>query len=371
MVSVNYSVEMAGMVLESGSCVQWMVGGEETVQSPWAGRLEAAVCSMRVGTRAKVELRGEYAAEEATASESQPCAICTIELVELASYKATPDEVFDFACMCRAAGNTHFRAGCTWRALQKYEHCLEVIARGRQEDAQLKDRVRVDVYFQLRRDVLLNISACSLLLALWRKAEHTASMALELDPGILCTALLSRPENVNSGNLKGLLRRSRALAARTLFHEAKVDLEELLRIDPRNTTAIKELKEIKKARRRQVRGEREFFTSFYDGYRKGQCNIVEKDQTTLEWEAQLESQRNIAEEQEALREMIQIQRECELKEQAEMVKRIDRIKAGDDYQEIVNSLPIGPMRPPGSELGGVIKKSELQEFLATKKANRK
>ena len=85
--------------------------------------------------------------------------------------------------------------------LTRWLHCTALLTRCAYR---LEDH-RQEAYATLRRDVLLNIAACSLPLQLWKKAEYTCTAAMDIDPA----------------NLKGLLRRSRARAALSLFEEAR------------------------------------------------------------------------------------------------------------------------------------------------------
>lgn len=246
----------------------------------------------------------------------------------------------DFACACRAAGNAQFRGGHQWRALHRYELALEVIGRGKSKNAEQEPTERDETYQTLRRDVLLNIAACALPLELWRKAEYVCTAAMDID----------------KGNHKALLRRSRALAAVQRFEEARADLRELVRLDPENATARIELSEVGKSLGKQVKAQREFSSDFWsgyvdgDGYGAAELPVKEdsESESTDEFEEDLkEIHRRMREHGEENERLVQQQ-----------MKLSQRIENGEDPEEVMADAVHGPMLPEGAERGGVIKRKK-------------
>ncbi|EOD23280.1 hypothetical protein EMIHUDRAFT_239918 [Emiliania huxleyi CCMP1516] len=93
-----------------------------------------------------------------------------------------------------------------------------------------------------------NLAACHLKLGAVPKARDCCSKALALDPG----------------HLKARFRRGKCLAALGALDDARDDLETVLRADPENREAHRELRELKMRLAAQRRREAKKFAGFFD-----------------------------------------------------------------------------------------------------------
>lgn len=209
--------------------------------------LERAVASMAVGEHARFAVHSDlvYGAAGCGGGAVPGCgmldfAVELLEVREPASHNdacgaaGSAEERLQWALRAKDRGNVDFKAGTLECAAQTYEAALRLLGcidadpevdDGSWQDAALReerDKVAVSCF--------LNLAQCELKLERFLEAQSHASAALALDPA----------------NSKAIYRRGLAHMAMGLWEQARADLVEAVRREPRNSEVRVQLQECQK-----------------------------------------------------------------------------------------------------------------------------
>lgn len=151
--------------------------------------------------------------------------------------EGTPEERMTIALSCKDAGNDVFKSGDIAAAKAKYTEGLK----------QLKDLDFGDAK-RLRVALNSNVAMCCIKAEDWSEAIAAANAVLE-----------EEPENV-----KALYRRGVARSAFGFYGEAKADLLQVARLDPKNADARKELEKVKERIAKHNAEKKKAFSGLFD-----------------------------------------------------------------------------------------------------------
>nr|XP_033772997.1 FK506-binding protein-like [Geotrypetes seraphini]XP_033772998.1 FK506-binding protein-like [Geotrypetes seraphini]XP_033772999.1 FK506-binding protein-like [Geotrypetes seraphini]XP_033773000.1 FK506-binding protein-like [Geotrypetes seraphini] len=147
------------------------------------------------------------------------------------SWKMPFEEKWNLALRDKERGTQNFRQGNAWGAAQRYGRALRflvsVTAAVPLEMAEEYDRTKMALY--------ANLAACQLRLGQYENAARNCDKALEREPR----------------TIKALYRRAVAHAALNELEKAGVDLQEVLRLEPGNVAAQRELRRLTEKVREQ------------------------------------------------------------------------------------------------------------------------
>ncbi|PFH34352.1 tetratricopeptide repeat-containing protein [Besnoitia besnoiti] len=149
----------------------------------------------------------------------------------------SPEERMTFALSCKDSGNDLFKSGDNSNAKQKYQEGLKFL-----KDLDLPDAKR------LRIALNSNVAMCCLKSEAWSEAIAAANAVLK-----------EEPENV-----KALYRRGVARSAFGFYEEAKADLLQVARLDPKNADARKELEKVKERISKHNEEKKKAFSGLFD-----------------------------------------------------------------------------------------------------------
>ncbi|KFH09948.1 tetratricopeptide repeat-containing protein [Toxoplasma gondii VAND] len=149
----------------------------------------------------------------------------------------TPEERMTLALSCKDAGNDVFKSGDVSAAKAKYTEGLK----------QLKDLDFPDAK-RLRVALNSNVAMCCIKTQEWSAAIAAANAVLQ-----------EEPENV-----KALYRRGVARSAFGFYAEAKADLLQVARLDPKNADARKELEKVKERIAKHNAEKKKAFSGLFD-----------------------------------------------------------------------------------------------------------
>ncbi|KEP65965.1 UNVERIFIED_CONTAM: tetratricopeptide repeat-containing protein [Hammondia hammondi] len=149
----------------------------------------------------------------------------------------TPEERMTVALSCKDAGNDVFKSGDISAAKAKYTEGLK----------QLKDLDFPDAK-RLRVALNSNVAMCCIKTQEWSAAIAAANAVLQ-----------EEPENV-----KALYRRGVARSAFGFYAEAKADLLQVARLDPKNADARKELEKVKERIVKHNAEKKKAFSGLFD-----------------------------------------------------------------------------------------------------------
>eukprot|EP00439_Symbiodinium_sp_Y106_P080380 s1448_g19.t1 len=216
--------------------------GEGEVIPAW----EQALCSMKCGEFAALTVHPEMAfgnapvAGGANLVESKRILYFELELLdtvpaaeaEVCREDLSAEERLVQATKAKEEGNTYFKAGTLEEAARSYLLALELLgfeadADARAEDGVWSDAIRSESRKTLALACQLNLSQCMLKLEDHQSARYHAEAALLLHPK----------------NSKALYRRGLAGLGCGLLQQAKEDLREAAKLEPRNADIRRHLQE--------------------------------------------------------------------------------------------------------------------------------
>ncbi|KAH3766815.1 peptidyl-prolyl cis-trans isomerase FKBP4 [Pelomyxa schiedti] len=245
--TINYSAKIkeTGRIFETKENFTFTIG-EETVLPG----LEKAVESMKRGEVAIVTIMPQHAfgilGNSALSVAGTDVLEYEVTLVSFdkpkAPYQLAGPEQLEMAEKKRLEGNALYTQGKLARALKKYKKALECVDSDYKLSEEEKGKAK-----KLKVPCYLNIAACKLATKEWNEVLENCKKALDIE----------------SRNVRGLLRRGKAFSALDDWDSAERDFNEVLLIEPKNADALKELKLLKDKIARQNQRDRKAFAGLF------------------------------------------------------------------------------------------------------------
>jgi len=248
-VTVRLALHTAeGVEVQATHEVQFTVKCDE---APFPG-LDDIVMKMKKGEAATVRVSPQYAFGAAGGLEGKvpPNTALTAD-VELLSWDAGKEswELKDEEKLAEGErlkneGNDMFKAGRLDIALRRYKKGYEMVQYLTPKDSDLHPRVDA-----LAVACLLNRSAVNLKRQAYRDVLEDTKKALEKEPS----------------NVKALYRRGQALAGLDEWLDAEQALRRVLEVDPKNTDAVRALRDLRKKQTEQNKRDAAMFKNMFKG----------------------------------------------------------------------------------------------------------
>ncbi|XP_048376336.1 FK506-binding protein-like [Stegostoma tigrinum] len=132
------------------------------------------------------------------------------------------EEKWHMAMHHKGKATEHFKSGNLFGAVQCYAKSLKLLVTLKYDVPPEKTKE----YDQARKTLYSNLAACQIKQKQYRNVIHNCSKALEIEPD----------------SVKCLYRRGQAYAAINEFEKAKSDLKQVLKFEPGNTAAARQLR---------------------------------------------------------------------------------------------------------------------------------
>ncbi|PHJ22208.1 tetratricopeptide repeat-containing protein [Cystoisospora suis] len=228
----------------------------------------------------------------------------------------TPEERMTFALSCKDFGNEAFKKGTIDVAKEKYKEGLGYLKNLDLPDARA-----------LRIALNGNMAMCCIKLEEWKPAITAADAVLQ-----------EEPENV-----KALYRRGVARSAYGLYSEARTDLVQVVKLDPKNTDARKELEKLKEKIQKHNSEKKKAFSGLFDRAagmyddREEQMRLKRLQAEEEEKKRREEWEKEMAERKEKGEEEISFEKWKEEKEKAEENKEKKKRERGSSSSSPASS----------------------------------
>lgn len=216
--------------------------------------VDYAVTKFRKGEKSKLKIKSKYAyGPEGNAELGIPPNADLEYIVEVKSFEKGvqlwsldgPQKV-EQAKMMKNKGTTYFKNNKLHVAIKMYKKVVELT----------NDPYDYEDILGLRNELLLsanlNLGLCFLKTKEWLDAKEACTKALELDPK----------------NEKALFRRGQAYLELAAPELALKDFEEVLKIEPKNTSAIKQVAYCRSLMQKELAKEKKLYANMFEKFAK-------------------------------------------------------------------------------------------------------
>ncbi|XP_003704657.1 FK506-binding protein 59kD isoform X1 [Megachile rotundata] len=215
--------------------------------------VEKALESFKSGEKSRLKIKSKYAFKNVGKSEFDIPPNATVEyIVELKSFEKAvevwslqPQEKIEQAKIFKEKGTTYFKANKYTLAIKMYKKVTSFLEYGDDFEADLKTE---------RNNLLLsshlNLALCHLKIDQNVEAKDACNEALKLSPQ----------------NEKALFRRGQAYLALASPEIAIKDFQEVIKIEPKNTAAVKQIGVCNNLIKKQLAKEKKLYANMFDKF---------------------------------------------------------------------------------------------------------
>ncbi|XP_051155654.1 peptidyl-prolyl cis-trans isomerase FKBP4-like [Leptopilina boulardi] len=225
--------------------------------------VELALEKLKNGETARLKIKSKYAFGKSGKSEFNiPPDTDVVYEVELKSFEKTPDswsmdnpQKIEQAKILKEKGTNYFKQNKFNIAIEMYRKINNYISYDKlfSDDSKIeRDSILLATY--------LNLALCYLKIEQYNEAKEYCNKALEIDPS----------------NEKALFRRGQAHLALASPEIAIKDFEQVVKIEPNNTAAVKQITACNNLKKKQLAAEKKLYSNIFDKFAAKDNHISEK-----------------------------------------------------------------------------------------------